>query len=127
VNVSAQVSSSELLEFLVDLFPAFRRQWDDEENNMNRNGDDFTAHGVCAEFSSFYVLHCAAADPAIVSRLFAKIEELVVGDPTDQDPVANAICTCFLENIAQLPAGEMSVRFMGPETRTFFAHWHVER
>lgn len=118
------MSPSELLNFLVDLFPPFRKQWDDEHNNMNRTGDDFTAHGVCAEFSSFYIAHGLAADPSTLDRLFKKLEALVVGDPDDKDPAANAVCTCFLENIAQLPAGEKSIRYMGPETRKFFAHWH---
>ena len=121
------MSPSQLLEYLVQLFPTFRDQWDDEENNMNRNGDDFTAHGVCAEFTFFYIQHGLTAEASVLARLFQKIEELVVSDPKDQDPVANAVCTCFLENIAQLPSGEGSIPFMGPESGKFFAHWHVER
>jgi hypothetical protein len=121
------MTPTQLLEFFVALFPAFQRQWNDEENNINRNGDSFTAHGVCAEFSAFFVAHYSAGDRSTVARLFQKVEELIVCDPEDRDPVANAVCTCFLENIAQLPAGENSLPLMGPETLKFFAHWHAER
>ena len=93
---------------------------------MNRNGDEFTAHGICATFSSFYIEHGFRDESDTLSRLFQKIEALIANDPNDQDPVANALCTCFLENIAQLPAGKKSLPLMGPESRKFFMHWHVE-
>ncbi len=118
------MSPAQLLEFLVELFPEFRARWDDEDNNMNRNGDDFTAHGICAEFSHFYIEKGFTAEPTIIGKLFQKIEELVASDPEDRDPVANAVCTCFLENIAQLEAGERSLAVMGPVSRKFFQYWH---
>ena len=121
------MSPPELVDFFVELFPQFRKQWDDEENNMNRNGDDFTAHGVCAEFGAFYIEQGLGADSARLNRLFEKIEEIVASDPEDKDATANALCTCFLENIAQTPAGEGSIRFMRPESLKFFRFWHAER
>jgi hypothetical protein len=121
------MSPVQLLDLLTGLFPEFRDVWDDEDNNFYRTGDDFTAHGFCAEFSHFYIECGATANPGALAKLFQVIEEQIVADPNDQDPVANAVCTCFLENIAQLPAGERSIPFMGPESRKFFAHWHFER
>jgi hypothetical protein len=121
------MSPPQLVDLFVELFPQFRRAWDDENNNMNRNGDDFTAHGVCAEFSHFYIENGLGADSSKLDRLFEKIEEIVACDPEDKDPVANALCTCFLENIAQTPAGEGSIGFMRPESLKFFRFWHVER
>lgn len=115
----------QLRDFLIELFPAFRARWDDEDNNVNRNGDDFTAHGVCTEFSAFFMEHASAADAGRRRRLFEKIEQLIAGDPGDRDPAANALCTCFLESIAGTPAGEDCIAFMGPATRKFFSHWHL--
>ncbi len=121
------MSPVQLLNFLIELFPEFRAQWDDEHNNMHRNGDDFTAHGVCAEFSSFYIAKGLTASPTNLGSLFQQIEKLVTNDPEDLDPVANAVCTCFIENIADLDVGEKSIPFMGLNSRRFFSHWHARR
>jgi hypothetical protein len=118
------MTKAQLLELLIELFPRFRAQWDDEENNLSRQGDDFTAHGICAEFSSFFIKQGFSAGPLTIGKLFNKIEELVANDPEDHDPVANALCTCFLENIAQTEAGEKSLVLMGPASRKYFEHWH---
>jgi len=121
------MNPQELLDVLTDLFPRFRGQWDDLENNMHRNDDEFTPHGICAEFSSYFFEHCASATDETLVRLFAVIEREVASDLQDSDAVANALCTCFLENIAQTQAGNRCVPFMGPASRDFFEHWHGAR
>jgi hypothetical protein len=121
------MNPQELLDALTDLFPRFRGQWDDLENNMHRDDGQFTPHGVCAEFSSYFLEHCASATDETLRRLFAFIEGEVASDPEDRDAVANALCTCFLENIALTQAGDRCVRFMGPASTDFFEHWHGAR
>ena len=113
----------ELLSFLNRLYPPFEQCWNADEN-LHRDGDDFTAHGVCSAFSSFFQDHALPLNRPAVELLYGTIEQIVAGDPTDNDPVANALCTCFLENISHTQAGEASIPYMGPASRKFFDYWH---
>ena len=39
--------------------------------------------------------------------------------------LSDCIKSCFLENISQTEAGEISKVFMGSDTRSFFDEWHI--
>ncbi len=117
------MQQDELHKLLVSLFPGFQSQWD-APGNLHREGNSFTPHGLCAEFSSFYRAQKELSQEAS-ANLFIAIEQVVSADPNDQDPVANALCTCFLENIAKTEAGEASIPFMGSVSATYFEFWHA--
>jgi hypothetical protein len=107
------------------LFPAFNATL---INSVFIEDDGrFTPHGLCAEFSHFYCEHVAEFGSAEKAELFHIVETLVASDPDDQNPLANALCTCFLENISCTEAGEASQPLMGPVSRAYFDHWHVCR
>jgi hypothetical protein len=118
------MQTDELRGLLVGLFPAFQEQWD-QGDNLHRDGDAFTPHGLCSAFSSFYVGQELPLYEPVAKRLFAAIEQVVSADADDKDPVANALCTCFLENIANTSVGEASAQIMGPASRKYFEFWHA--
>jgi len=114
----------ELLKAIVGLYPSFSAQWESTDN-LSRNGDDFTPHGLCSEFSSFFQSQALPLSEFAARALYQRIEQIIAADQRKTDPVANALCTCFLENIAHTAAGEASIPFMGKESRAFFRHWHA--
>lgn len=114
----------ELLSFFTRVYPQFGQYWNSDDN-LCRDGDDFTAHGVCSAFSSYFQEHALPLNNPAVGSLYATIEHIVAGDPSDNDSVANALCTCFLENIAQTRAGEASIQYMGAVSRKVFDSWHL--
>lgn len=112
----------ELHRMPVKFFPAFAAVWD-SDRNLHRDVNQWTVHGLCVAFSAFFAEQWSETSALVLSDLFNRIETVVAADPDDQDPVANALCTCFLENIAQTDAGSASAPFMGPASRRSFDRW----
>jgi hypothetical protein len=117
------MNAATLLELLVELYPEFGPRWNSVDN-LFRNGSEYTVHGVCAEFSGFFVELETPLEFRSAEKLFSNIEEVLASDPMDTDATANALCTCFLENIAQTEVGESSAQFMGTATRSYFEPLH---
>lgn len=84
----------------------------------------YTPHRLCSEFTTFYLQHVDDYDAPEIIELFRLIEVIVVADPFDRDPLANAVLTCFLENISYTRAGEAGRVHMGSASAAFFAGWH---
>jgi hypothetical protein len=118
----APKNAVELCRRLHQLFPAFGESLATAYFMME---SEFTPHAVCSQFSTFYRNRVTdfAAPEAVA--LFDMIEVIAAADPDDTDPVANALLTCFLENISATPAGEASIPLMGPRSRRFFLGWHL--
>lgn len=116
-----------LFAYLVDHFPEFNKQWESEDNyNISDNGS-FTAAGLCAEFSQYYIDEFGSIDQRCKESLFRMIEWLLSEAKEGGELVglSNCIKSCFLENISQTEAGEISKVLMGSVTRSFFDEWHV--
>ncbi|ARO14239.1 hypothetical protein BVG79_00887 [Ketogulonicigenium robustum] len=77
------------------------------------------------DFRVFYCDHIADFGLAESVELFRVIEETVAADADDNNPVANALRTCFLEDISSSEVGEASKSLMGPSSRAYFDFWHV--
>ena len=118
------MQTGKLLSLFVQHFPEFQARWDSPAN-LHREGPSFTAHGLCAEFSTHFI-ECTSPQSEAVASFFATIEEIIAKDPLDEDLTANALCTCFLENIAQTIAGRESIQYMGPASKKYFDSWNVE-
>ena len=112
----------ELRDWLVSLFldfvPGFGDEWHYEPDGT------LTPHHVCSEFTGYYRKHIADYDAPAVVEMFRVTEVINAADPLDFDPVANALCTCFLENIAHSEPGESGRRHMSRNSRRFFDFWH---
>lgn len=115
------MNNEQLLKFFVSLCPEFEKYWD-SEGDIYREGDDYTIYGVCSVFSWYYRDNYSEFSHRNLNTLFQKIEE-VVSDENELD-AANALCTCFLENIAGEEVGRFSREFMGSKSKEFFDYWN---
>lgn len=113
----------QLTDFLVALYPLFKPRWDD---SLFREGSGFTYHGVCSEFSHFFKELSLPLNPISSRILFQEIERVLANQSTNYGDLANAWCTCFLENIASTTSGAASIPNMGPSSLSFFKEWHVK-
>ncbi len=119
------LTADDLNAQLERLFPAFRSRLTDSVF-VEQDGR-CTPHGLCAEFSHFYRDHIADFGLNEKIEFFCLVESVVLSNPDVRHPLANALCTCFLENIACSEAGEVSQPLMGPRSRAYFDPWHVRR
>ena len=118
-----EISNKEnLLEFFISVFTKFETSWKSERNNfIDKNV--FTAHGACAEFSHYFKEHFNEFSDDQLKTFFSSIEDLIV-DSEPRTEIDNALCTCFLENIAQTESGELAKQFMGKHSAKFFDYWN---
>lgn len=112
-----------LLGQFQSFYPDFTAWWHSDEN-YNRDGDDFSTHGLCAEFSSFLIARPLPLEKQQLEGLLNFVEQHVAADPHDQSEIANALCTCFLENIAQTKVGNYCRPFMGTSSQAYFDQWN---
>lgn len=110
-----------LLDRLADLFPDFRAWWD-APNNYHRDQDgSFTLHGVFAEFTHFFKERHTALPTDRIEILGAFLSECMA--PADDNPLDNAVATCFVENIAGEPCDRELSRFLTGEARRYWQFW----
>ena len=116
-----------LLSYFIKSFPNFREQWE-SENNYNVTEDGiFTLEGLCAEFSQYYIDNYSFIEQREETKLFEIIEDILNSSKSNRDllDLSHSLKSCFLENISQTEAGDLSKSDMGKETRKFFDEWHV--
>ena len=116
------MNERDLLDFLVSVFPDFEAVWN-SETNYSRDKDIYTSHGVCSEFSHYFRENYSKFSNEQLRTLFNKIEE-IIESPKNRDEIDNALCTCFLENIAQTESGNFTKHFMGKRSEEFFNYWN---
>ncbi len=122
VLVTRHPTPEELLAHLSEFVPGFRAAW--QETLFIEKDGSFSVHGVFAEFSAYVLAHFADFDEATWKGLFTYIEQCVTTDTYSEAGIANAACTCFLENIAG--EGDLSSTvspYLGPESRKYFDRW----
>lgn len=116
-----------LFLYLMERFPDFNRVWKSEDNYNVLDDGSFTAAGLCAEFSQYYIDTFNLIDRKCKENLFEAIECILDEAEKNIELVdfSHCIKSCFIENISQTDAGEFSKVFMGPITRKFFDEWHI--
>jgi hypothetical protein len=112
----------ELRDWLAQLFPDFIRKFDDPWYFPPDR--ELTPHAVCSEFTDYYRTKIPSYTALEVIELFRVTEIIVAADRLRTDAVANALCTCFLENIAGSDKGHAARPLMGAATLRFFDGWH---
>ena len=112
----------ELRDWLVQLFPDFIRMFDDPWYFPPDR--ELTPHSVCSEFTDYYRTKIPSYTAPEVIEMFRATEIIVAADRLRIDDVANALCTCFLENIAGTDHGHAGRALMGPASLSFFDGWH---
>ncbi len=120
--VTRHPTPQELLARLFEFVPGFRAAWQDSLF-VEKDGS-FSMHGVFSEFSTYVHAHFPEFDEATWKGLFDYIEQCVTTDVHSGAGVANAACTCFLENIAGEGLLSRTVApYLGPESRKYFDEW----
>lgn len=125
------MSNEQLLMFFVSLFPEFEKYWN-SEGDIYREGDDYTIYSVCSVFSWYFRDNYKEFSHKEMDLLFHKIDEIISdglvfdGILFDEKKLdaANALCVCFLENIAGEDVGRFSRDFMGNKSKEFFDKWN---
>jgi hypothetical protein len=122
VLITRHPTPEELLARLSEFFPEFRTAWNGSLF-IGKNGS-YCVHGVFAEFTSYVRAHYADFSERTWRDLCEYIEQCVTTDVNSQSGIANAACTCFLENIAgEGDLSRMISRYLGPESRKYFDQW----
>ncbi len=115
----------DLLQQFVKFTPEFQAQWNSDHNLSLDDDGTFTLHGVASEFSYFFKDNYARLSDADFKELFEFIESNLVEPGVEETLLDNALCTCFLENIASEPCGEAAKPWMGRKSRGYFDNWHA--
>lgn len=101
-----------MLEILIKIIPAFDKHWNSEDI-YRAEGGSYNSHGVMGSFLEFYQNNFEILSSQKLNELCVELEKVVSADPADEDPVANAICTMFLELLVDTKAGDKIEPFLG--------------
>jgi len=112
----------ELRDWLVRLFPDFALVFVD--NYQYPPDEVLTSHRVCSAFTDYYRTRIPSFTAPEVIELFRATEVILAADARDGDTIANALCTCFLENVSCTDQGHAGRPLMGPQSLRFFDGWH---
>lgn len=114
----------QLLERLTTIMPGFQEYWNIEGDLFLDKQGHFSLHGVLAVFSHFIREHHQDISDDQLQKTFDFVEECTLYDANSWAGIANAVYTCFLENLAS--EGELSRRirrFMGSNSLKYFDEW----
>lgn len=103
------------------LFPDFKLKWDDPENYFKEDDGSFTVCGVFAEFSHHVRRQFDEMSEETKWSLFRYIENCISGKTMDD--LSNAVCTCFLENLAGENFSARLRSYMGRRSLEYFKQW----
>lgn len=119
-------TAEQMLAKLIAMFPVFATQWENNGDDWKNKDGSFRFWGLFAEFSRFVRDNFNQISEQKQKELMDFIESCVTDD--DNDDVDNAVCTCFLENLAGEPplSGQLR-RYMGPKSEAFFNEWDYPR
>jgi hypothetical protein len=115
-------TGEELRDWFVQLFPDFIRMFDDPHYFPPDRA--LTPHAVCSEFTTYYSKWISDYSASEVVEMLRVTEIILANDRLRTDDIANALCTCFLENISCTDEGHAARPLMGRQTRHFFDGWH---
>jgi hypothetical protein len=108
-----------VLETLIEIIPAFDAHWKGEDIYKEEDGS-FTPHGLMGSFLEYYQYNYEKLSLRTLSSLCIEFEKVVSADPTDQDPVANAICTMFLELLVDTNPGNKIEPLLGKSCKEYW-------
>jgi len=86
----------ELRQWLIDLFPSFQSEWDDDE-------EEVSLHGVLIVFTQYF----GAEKEKFNYKQIKKLAEFINKSVEKEGDLENAISTCFLEHLNQIDSGKL--------------------
>jgi hypothetical protein len=90
----AAMTSQNILDLLVALFPEFATSWNSPDNCFREENGSFTRFGVFAEFSTYFRDHYEQLLQSVVAVLGGLLTEWVASPDTE---LRDAVPSCFLE------------------------------
>jgi hypothetical protein len=107
-----------LLSFLIKYFVGFA--WD-LRNSLFKDDStkEISIHGVFSEFSTYFKTNFQSFSEDNLSILFDQIETSL----EYEDDIYNAICTCFLENIAGEGYTSKLKNYLGKKSLDYYQRW----
>ena len=112
-----------VLKDLTKMFPDFAAVWGSPDNCFLDDDGTFTYHGLFSEFSHYVRDNFALMEEQQKEKLFHFIESCVSKDDPSDEGLDNAVCTCFLENLASERLSPEFRRYMGSTSLRFFNQW----
>src|SRR5262249_34064483 len=92
--------SRDVLDRLIQLFPAFAAYWDSEGDIYRDKDGSFAVCGVFLVFTGFVREHYQGFNPSVVDLLATYLDHLM---RESDGTIAEAVATCFLENVTDEP------------------------
>lgn len=126
IAVSELVLQVSLKMYLYKTVKGFSRRWVSEDNLHIDDGGYYTLHGLFTEFSSYFIEKINDISDEQLKDLFANIETWIINDKNNDNDLANAVCTCFLEYIAAEGLTQTIKPFMGKKSLEYYSHYDYE-
>jgi hypothetical protein len=118
-----QASPKGILEKLSAILPEFAIRWAQHDNLFTQPNGAFTYCGLFMELTAYICDHFSDMSERQREALFKLVEDCITNDL--HDDLDNAICTCFLENLAGEPPRSTLLRtYMRSKSREFFDLWN---
>jgi hypothetical protein len=112
-----------VLKDLTRMFPNFATVWGSLDNCFLDDDGAITYDGLFSEFSHYVRDNFALMEEHQKEKLFHFIESCVSNDGLPDEELDNAVCTCFLENLAGERLSPEFRRYMGSKSLHFFNQW----
>lgn len=114
------MTSTEILDRLLHLFPDFQEAWDADDNYFKSDEGVYTCCGVFARFSQFFKEDCQDWGPVALDDISTLLEDCLMYPDSES---GTAAATCFLENIEGEQAEDCLSDYLGSRSRKFLAAW----
>ncbi len=115
------MTPQQLLDRLDTLLPGFRSHWNCPQNCFVGDDGSYTLHGVFCELTDFFRHNHAALPVERIATLGAFVNKCMAAG--DDDSLANAAATCFLENIAGDDSDRILGRHLTGPARRYWLAW----
>lgn len=104
-------------------FKGFSPTWIDKSNLFIDKNGGYTLHGLFSQFSNYFRQNINDISDDQLKDFFSNIEIWIVNDIYNDDELANAVCTCFLELIAREEFAQRIKPFMGKKSLEYYSHY----
>jgi len=115
----------ELFKTICEITPDFKNYWGKADNYFRNDEGLGTIHGIFAEYSGFIKTNIRNIEDKDMINLFNFVEKCINEEPNSESGISNAVCTCFLENLAG--EGDLSnsiLKYLGTKSKDYFKKYN---
>lgn len=121
--LSSIVLKAAMRMYLYEQFKGFSRVWLDKTNLFIEQNGGYTLHGLYSQFSNYFRQNINSFNDDQLKIFFINLEIWIANDKYNDDDLANAICTCFLELIAREGFTKRIKPFMGKKSLEYYSRY----